>query len=51
MWNSPHHNALPLLGPLKDDPNTSNDYQNSEAGLVRRSTDKDTNINLGKYFK
>ena len=50
MWNSPHHNALPLLGPLKDDPNTSNDYQNSEAGLVRRSTDKDTNINLGKYF-
>lgn len=48
IWNSQHHNALPniLLSPDNQQP----DYEETEAGVVRRVTDGSTEIELGKTF-
>ena len=49
IWNHPHHNALPSLNGLGEE-NTSNDYQQTENGVVRKVDDGGTDITLGKYF-
>lgn len=49
IWNHPHHNALPSLKGLEEE-NTSNDYQQTENGVVRKVDDGGTDITLGKYF-
>jgi hypothetical protein len=51
IWNSNHHNAIP--NPLNGDniPNSQlQDYQQTEAGAVRRVTDGGTDIDLGSTF-
>jgi len=50
MWGHPHHNALPTVKGLESE-QTTNDYQQTEAGLVRKIEDGGTDINLGQYFK
>ena len=50
MWGHPHHNALPTISGL-DETETSNDYQQTEAGLVRKVEDGGTDIILGQYFQ
>ncbi len=50
LWNHPHHNGYPLLA-NKLPPEQQKDYQQTEAGSVRRVTDNSTEINLGKTFK
>jgi hypothetical protein len=47
VWNSQHHNAIPN-GLLKD--SQSQDYEQTEAGDIRRITDGGTEIDLGKTF-
>ncbi len=49
MWGHPHHNALPTVKGLESG-QTLNDYQQTEAGLVRKVEDGGTDINLGNYF-
>lgn len=49
IWNHPHHNALPSLKGLGEE-NTSNDYQQTENGVIRKVDDGGTDITLGKYF-
>ncbi len=47
LWNHPHHNAYP--NPSTEDsliPDTLNDYQDTENGIVRKVKDKNTDINL-----
>jgi hypothetical protein len=52
IWNHPHHNALPFSGgDTSLPPSQQKDYQQVEAGSVRRVTDNSTEINLGKTFK
>ena len=47
IWNSPIHNALPLI----INPNSrTDDYQKADAGFVRQVSDSSTNINLGQTF-
>ena len=51
IWNSTHHNAIP--DPIYGDANPESqqaDYQQTEAGSVRRVTDGGTEINLGEDF-
>jgi hypothetical protein len=50
IWNHPHHNALPSVNGLESEA-TSNDYQQTENGIIRRVEDGSTNIPLGEYFK
>ncbi len=50
MWGHPHHNALPTVKGLESD-QTSNDYKETEAGLVRKVEDGGTDITLGNYFQ
>lgn len=52
IWNSIHHNAIPdpIFGKLVPD-SQKHDYQQTEAGAVRRVTDGGTEIDLGKTFK
>ena len=49
VWNSVHHNAVPSN--LSSNPEQANDYDQTEAGLVRRVTDGSTEIELGKTFE
>ena len=49
IWNSQIHNAIPEINILP--PEQKRDYQQIEAGAVRRVTDQSTEINLGKTFK
>jgi len=49
IWNHPHHNALPSLKGLNNS-DISNDYQQTENGVVRKVDDGGTDISLGKYF-
>jgi hypothetical protein len=46
LWNHPHHNAYP--NPLKNNlpPEQQKDYQQTQAGSVRRVTDQSTEINF-----
>ena len=51
IWNSTHHNAIP--DPIYGNSNPESqqaDYQQTEAGSVRRVTDGGTEINLGEDF-
>lgn len=51
VWNHPHHNAIPNIFSNTDIPdNQKQDYQQTEAGAVRRVQDGSTNINLGNTF-
>jgi len=50
MWGHPHHNALPTVKGLESD-KLSNDYKETESGLIRKAEDGNTDINLGQYFK
>ena len=50
IWNHPHHNALPSVNGLESEA-TSNDYQQTENGIIRRVEDGSTDIPLGEYFK
>ena len=50
MWGHPHHNALPTVVGLESE-QTTNDYKQTEAGLVRQVEDGGTDINLGNYFQ
>ena len=56
IWSHPHHNALPSKEELRkmsmpkdaDSTNsTTNDYQQAENGIIRKSTDGTTDISLG----
>ena len=48
IWNSQIHNAIPSLNILPE--SQQKDYQQVEAGSVRRVTDESTEIDLGTYF-
>jgi hypothetical protein len=48
VWNSQIHNAIPSSNVLPD--SQQKDYQQVEAGSVRRITDQSTEINLGQTF-
>lgn len=48
VWNSQIHNAIPSSNILPD--SQQKDYQQIEAGSVRRVTDQSTEINLGQTF-
>jgi hypothetical protein len=50
LWNHPHHNAYPE-NPNVAPPSQIKDYTQTEAGSVRRVTDKSTEIYLGQTFK
>ena len=50
MWGHPHHNALPTVKGLESE-QTTDDYKQTEAGLVRQVEDGGTDINLGNYFQ
>jgi hypothetical protein len=50
LWNHPHHNGYPLLANTLP-PEQQKDYQQTEAGSVRRVSDNSTEINLGRTFK
>jgi len=50
LWNSPHHNASPFIVDALPE-NQQRDYQQTEGGSVRRSTDQSTEITLGEYFQ
>ena len=52
IWNSIHHNAVP--NPIDGNtlpPSQQQDYQQTEAGAVRQSSDGSTEIDLGPFFK
>lgn len=49
IWNSQHHNAIPGSSNLP--PSQEKDYQQTQAGSVRRVTDGSTEINLGNTFQ
>jgi hypothetical protein len=49
IWGSQHHNAIPGLS--NPPPSQQKDYQQTEAGSVRKVTDGGTEIELGKTFK
>ena len=50
IWNHPHHNALPTIKGLSET-STEQDYEKTEAGIIRKVTDEGTGVNLGKYFQ
>ena len=52
IWNSVHHNAIP--DPINGDtlpPSQQQDYEQTQAGAVRRVTDGGTEIELGDTFQ
>ncbi len=52
IWNSTHHNAIP--DPINGDsqpPSQTQDYQQTQAGSVRRVSDGSTEIELGNTFQ
>lgn len=51
IWNSNHHNAIPNIFSDTDIPDSQKqDYQQTEAGAVRRVSDGSSEINLGETF-
>jgi hypothetical protein len=50
LWNHPHHNGYPINS-SKLPPEQRKDYEQTQAGSVRRVTDQSTEIFLGKTFK
>ncbi len=53
IWNSAHHNAIPdgLYNEDTIPESQQQDYQQTEAGIVKRVTDGNTEINLGDTFQ
>ena len=52
IWNSNHHNAIPDgINNSTLPPSQNRDYQQTEAGSIRRVTDGGTEIDLGETFK
>lgn len=52
LWNSVHHNAIPdALGNNLNPSSQTQDYQQTQAGSVRRVSDGSTEIPLGLTFK
>ena len=52
IWNSTHHNAIPDSLYNESIPESQQqDYEQTEAGIVRRVTDGSTEINLGNTFE
>ena len=49
IWNHPHHNAFPENSNILP-PEQQKDYNQTQAGSVRRVTDQSTEIFLGKTF-
>ena len=49
IWNSQHHNAIPGFSNLP--PSQQKDYQQTQAGSVRKVTDGSTEIELGDVFQ
>ena len=49
LWNHPHHNGYPE-NPQAPTLEQQKDYQQTQAGSVRRVTDQSTEINLGNTF-
>ena len=49
LWNHPHHNGFPN-NPQTPPEAQQKDYQQTQAGSVRRVTDQSTEINLGNTF-
>ena len=49
IWNHPHHNAFPQNSNTLP-PSQQKDYQQTQAGSVRRVTDQSTEIFLGRTF-
>ena len=49
LWNHPHHNAYPTF-PDRLPESQQKDYQQTQAGSVRRVTDQSTEIELGSTF-
>ena len=49
LWNHPHHNGFPS-NPQTPPESQQKDYQETQAGSVRRVTDQSTEINLGNTF-
>ena len=50
LWNHPHHNGYPLNSNSLP-PTQKKDYEQTQAGSVRRVTDQSTEIFLGNTFK
>ena len=50
IWTNNHHNAIPNPFENTLPPSQQQDYQQTEAGSVRRVTDGGTEINLGQTF-
>ena len=48
IWNSPHHNAMPLTEYFK---NGNNGYLSTQDGFTRTSQDNSLNISFGDYFQ
>lgn len=52
IWNNSHHNAIPDgINNTTLPKSQQRDYEQTEAGSVRRVTDTGTSINLGNTFK
>ena len=49
IWNSIHHNSIPNVD-AHQDKSTSQDYKETEGGIVRQVEDGSTDIPLGNYF-
>ena len=49
VWNSQVHNAVPV-NRVTNGNQQNNDYEQTEAGSLRRVTDSDTDIDLGNTF-
>tara|TARA_B110000908_G_C10142871_1_gene397627 strand:+ start:60 stop:896 length:837 start_codon:yes stop_codon:yes gene_type:complete len=47
IWNSPHHNAMPLTEYYQ---NGNNEYSNTQEGFVKSPQDNQLNIPLGETF-
>lgn len=50
IWTNNHHNAIPNPFENTLPPSQQQDYQQTEAGIVRRVTDGSTEIDLGNTF-
>ena len=50
LWNSVHHNAIPNIIDGVDDSSQTRDYEQTQAGAVRKVQDSSTEIDLGNTF-
>ncbi len=50
LWNSVHHNAIPYIIDSVGDSSQTRDYEQTQAGAVRKVQDSSTEIDLGNTF-